>query len=213
MSKSVEIEAKIIIPKSIYQKLCQDFYNKSNFSQENYYFDTDNGLLQTKNISCRVRLLNDHAEQTLKVPNSNSIQQDFHEAIEINDYLSLSKGQSLIAIGKKTIPNVSFDGSVGHYLNSHFGKNCKLHLQTYSETQRILAIGPKNCELTLDNNIYPDGYQDFELEIENSDSKLITTVLEDLKSKYQIIETPKNTNQSKIGRAFKHRIKIKRIKE
>ncbi|RMC24950.1 MULTISPECIES: CYTH domain-containing protein [unclassified Lactobacillus] len=208
MSENTEIEAKIIIPKSIYQKLCQDFFNKSNFTQENYYFDTDNGLLQTKRISCRVRLFNDRAEQTLKVPNPNPIQQDFHEAIEINDYLSLPKGQSLIAVDKKATQLVSFEGNVGNYLNSHFGKNCKLHVQTYSKTQRILAIGPQNCELTFDNNIYPDGYQDFELEIENSDSKLIATVLKDLKSEYNINEIPQNTNQSKIGRAFKHRVKI-----
>ena len=37
--------------------------------------------------------------------------------------------------------------------------------------------GPQNCELTLDATSYPDNYQDFELEIENTNPALIQTVL------------------------------------
>lgn len=207
MSVNNEIEAKIILPEKIYQQLRADSTIKNQFNQENYYFDTDKGLLKKNNISCRIRLFATHAEQTLKVPNPHPVQKEYHEAVEINDDLVLKKAQELVNLGEKK-ETISFNGQVGQFLKKHFDTAYELHLQTYSKTNRSLTSGPQGCELTFDANTYPDGYQDFELEIENADSKLIESVLTKLKKKYHIIQNSSNTNQAKIARAFKHRGKI-----
>ena len=207
MSKNNEIEAKIILPKTIYHKLCQDFAAKSCFKQENYYFDTKDGLLKENHISCRIRLFADHAEQTLKVPNNDPVQHKFHEAIEINDELKLAEAKAMVKNGSKNLP-ISFKYSVGDYLNKHFSDHLILNLQTFSKTKRILANGPENCELTFDDSTYPDNYEDFEIEIENPNPQLIAQVLLDLKKKYHFTQNSANTNQAKIARAYKHRAKI-----
>lgn len=207
MSKNNEIEAKIILPEKTYRQLCADLNIKSRFNQENYYFDTNDALLQKNDISCRIRLFATHAEQTLKVPNSHPIQQKYHEAVEINDNLVLNDAKKLVELDGKSEP-INFSGHVGQFLQSHFDAANKLRLQTFSKTNRILAEGPRSCELTFDANQYPDGYKDFELEIENPDPALIKTVLAELTKKYHIIQNDSNTNQAKIARAFKHRVKI-----
>ena len=207
MSQNNEIEAKIILPKAIYLKLCHDFPLKHSFNQENYYFDTSDGLLKQSNISCRIRLFADHAEQTLKVPNKNPIQKDFHEAIEINDSLKLNETKAFIKRGAAGSP-IIFKYSAGKYLNQKFSQKLNLHLQTYCKTHRILANGPKNCELTFDDNTYPDNYEDFELEIENCNPDLIAETLAKLKKEYQFTQNYANTNQAKIARAYIHRVRI-----
>ncbi|KJY57090.1 CYTH domain-containing protein [Lactobacillus melliventris] len=207
MSKNNEIEAKIILPKTIYHKLCQDFAAKSCFKQENYYFDTKDGLLKQNHISCRIRLFADHAEQTLKVPNNDPVQHKFHEAIEINDELKLAEAKAMVKNGSKNLP-ISFKYSVGDYLNKRFSDHLILNLQTFSKTKRILANGPENCELTFDDSTYPDNYEDFEIEIENTNPQLIAQVLLDLKKKYHFTQNSANTNQAKIARAYKHSAKM-----
>ena len=207
MSQNNEIEAKIILPKAIYQKLCHDFPIKHSFDQENYYFDSDDGLLKQNNISCRIRLFTDHAEQTLKVPNTNPVQQNFHEAIEINDSLKLDEAKALIKHVAKGSP-IIFKYSVGEYLDQKFSQKLKLYLQTFCKTHRILANGPKNCELTFDDNIYPDNYEDFELEIENRNPDLIAQILAKLKIEYKFTQNSTNTNQAKIARAYIHGVRI-----
>ncbi len=100
----------------------------------------------------------------------------------------------------------TFQGNIGHYLNEHFKQEQKdLALFTWSKTRRILMNGPKNAELTLDATSYPDGYQDFELEIENTNPKLIGQVQQVLEYDYDFSQTSTNTNQSKIARANAHR--------
>lgn len=207
MSKNNEIEAKIILTKEIYQRLCADFPVKSSFNQENYYFDSNNGVLKKANISCRIRLFDDHGEQTLKVPNQNPVQRKYHEATEINDKLTLQDAQILINKAQRAT-HFDFKGSVGTFLQDNFAKGTVFNLQTFSKTHRILARGPRDCELTFDDNTYPDDYEDFELEIENPNPDLIKTVLAILQRKYGFSQTPDETNQAKIARAFKHRVKM-----
>ena len=207
MSENNEIEAKIILPKTAYSQLYTSFPVKSDFKQENYYFDTNNGLLKQAHISCRIRLFEDHAEQTLKIPGKNPIQHHYHQAIEINDDLKLEKAQDLL---KKTEEKgkITFTGSVGDYLKKHFGSETNLCLQTFSKTHRILAQGPQNCELTFDDTKYPDGFEDFELEIENDNPALIESTLSLLKQQYGLVQNSANTNRAKIARAFSHRGKM-----
>lgn len=205
MTKNREIEAKTILKESVYNQLKFAFTKKADFIQENYYFDTPNWDLKNHNIGLRIRIFSDHAEQTMKVPDTRPTQKKFHEVIEINDNLALAKAHELIKqaqAGKK----FSFTGNIGQYLHEHFaGLQTQLKLFTWSKTRRILANGPKNCELTLDATSYPDQYQDFELEIENTDPALIKEVQAQLEKDFSFKQTKNNTNQNKIARATAHR--------
>ncbi len=206
MSKNREIEAKTIINKNTYEEIKNAFPHKADFKQENYYFDTANWTLKEHNIGLRIRIFANHAEQTMKVPDTRPVQQKFHEVIEINDDLPLNRAQELVKKAKEG-KNLLFSGNVGQYLDSHFAAiKDKLNLFTWSKTRRILANGPQNCELTLDATNYPDAYQDFELEIENTDPALIKKVQTELETKYNFKQTAANTNQNKIARAMAHRL-------
>ncbi|BDR60218.1 CYTH domain-containing protein [Lactobacillus xylocopicola] len=206
MTQSNEIEAKVLLPEKTYHKLCTAFARKSMFNQANYYFDTANGLLKTKRISCRIRLFSDRGEQTLKVPSTNPTQEDFHEAVEVTDELSVQEATSLVERAQHT-GSLSFSRTVGDYLRQHFDQT-NLPLQTFSKTHRTLVNGPQNCELTLDETQYPDGYTDFELEIENTDPDLIKLVFQQLQKTYDFSAADTKINQAKIARAFRHRAKI-----
>ena len=204
MSKNREIEAKTLLHRETYQKIVNDFPVKSDFVQENYYFDTPDKLLKKHHISLRIRIYSDHAEQTMKVPDPNPVQRNYHEVIEINDNLTHAQAKELVA--KK---HFAFHGNIGQYLNAHFAKEQDaLSLFTWSKTRRILMNGPQDCELTLDATSYPDGYEDFELEIENDDPVLITKVLTILESTYNFKQDSSNTNKSKIFRASAHKNNI-----
>lgn len=201
MSKNLEIEAKTLLHQNIYQKIIKGFPIKSDFVQENYYFDTPNDLLKNHRISLRIRIYADQAEQTMKVPDPNPIQNNFHEVIEINDNLTHSDAEKLVAQKKFT-----FQGNIGQYLSNHFAsEQANLALFTWSKTRRILLNGPQNCELTLDATEYPDGFKDYELEIENTDPALINQVQLLLEQKFDFKQNNSNTNQSKIARASAHR--------
>lgn len=204
MSKNREIEAKTLLHRETYQKIVNDFPVKSDFVQENYYFDTPDKLLKKHHISLRIRIYSDHAEQTMKVPDLNPVQRSYHEVIEINDNLTHAQAKELVA--KK---HFAFHGNIGQYLTAHFAKEQNaLSLFTWSKTRRILMNGPQDCELTLDATSYPDGYEDFELEIENDDPVLITKVLAILESTYNFKQDSSNTNKSKIFRASAHKNNI-----
>ncbi|KRL91567.1 CYTH domain-containing protein [Lactobacillus kalixensis] len=206
MSKNREIEAKTILDKNVYKEMKSAFPIKSNFIQENYYFDTPNKILKEHKISLRIRIYADHAEQTMKVPDLRPIQEKFHEVIEINDDLPLDKAKELVKQAKDK-NMFTFQGNIGQYLSKHFTNQQKdLQLFTWSKTNRTLSTGPKDCELTLDATSYPDGYSDYELEIENTNPALIKEVLLKLEADFGFKQTVENTNQNKIARASIHRI-------
>ncbi|MGQ5709323.1 CYTH domain-containing protein [Lactobacillus sp. PSON] len=203
MSKNREIESKTILNKNVFDELVNAFLVKEDFIQKNYYFDSPNQVLKNNRIAGRIRIFSDKAEQTLKVPEKNPLQVKFHEVIEINDKLEVRDADSLVKQAEAG-QAIQFTGSVGAYLSKHFADQIFL-LQTWSKTHRRLLIGPQNCELTLDETTYPDGYSDYELEIENSDPALIKKVLIQLDKEYHFKQAADRTNQSKIGRAFAHR--------
>lgn len=205
MSKNREIEAKTLLAAPVFQSIKKAYPAHSDFKQANYYFDTPEEVLKKHHISLRVRIFARHAEQTMKVPDLQPVQHKFHEVIEINDPLPLAAAKELVAKAEKqAVP--TFRGSVGQYLQQHFSKEKRcLRLFTWSKTHRILATGPQNCELTLDQTAYPDGYQDYELEIENKQPTIIKKVQRALEAKYHFRQTAENSNQNKIGRASKHR--------
>ena len=59
--------------------------------------------------------------------------------------------------------------------------------------------------MTLDLTEFPDGYYDFELEIENDDPDTIKKVLSELEKQFNFTANKENTNQSKVQRAWEHK--------
>lgn len=206
MSKNREIESKTILDETTFKQILAAFPIKEDFTQSNYYFDSSNYILRRHEIAGRIRIFENSAEQTLKVPEIDPIQVKFHEVIEINDKLEVGHANSLVKQAKVGHP-LQFNGSVGAYLSKHFAGQI-FSLQTWSKTHRRLLKGFDNCELTLDSTTYPDGYIDYELEIENTDPALIKKVLIQLEKEYHFKQAANITNQSKIGRAFAHKNKV-----
>ena len=208
MTKNVEIESKTLLDKNTYEKIRQAFVAKSDFIQENYYFDTPDFTLKNNNASLRIRLLVNNAEQTLKVKEDQPKQNNYHEVVEINDVLSLARAEQMVHAAADN-EHFTFGGDAGNYVEEHFGKEAANTLQmfSWSKTRRMIINGPQNCDLTLDLTEFPDGYYDFELEIENEDPATIKKVLDELETQFDFKSTKENTNQNKVSRSFEHRIK------
>ncbi len=205
MKNSLEIEAKTLLPVSVYQKLITAFPVKERFWQTNYYFDTSDHLLHKQSAGLRIRCYHDSAEQTLKVKDQTPVQRKYHEVIEITDKLSVSEARKLLDAARKG-EKVPFEGKVKAYLDQNFGTPFipKLSIFASSKTDRLLSDGPDHCELTLDATTYEDHFTDYELEIENPNPDQIKKTLTQLQKAYHFNSTKQNTNQNKVARAEKH---------
>lgn len=200
MSKEREIEAKYLLPKQAYDKIIASFANKQTFQQSNYYYDTMARQLRQHMCGLRIRVFDDHAEQTLKVPDPNKIQDNYHEVLEITDPLTLDQAQAFL---KKDHP--VFVGQVGRYLAEHF-PGLQLQQVSWSKTERHQLDGPQHCELTLDHTGYPDGFGDYELEIENVSPVTIKQASDFLQNKYHFTPSQATSNKNKADRAWQHRM-------
>lgn len=213
MSKNLEIESKTLLDEETYKKMRDAFTAKSDFIQKNYYFDTPDFDLKNSDASLRIRILVDHAEQTIKVKETNPKENKYSERIEINDLLSVAQAEQMTQSAEQMTQSAYegtfflFGGDVGDYLQKYYSNEAihSLKLISWSQTRRILATGPENCELTLDLTEFPDGYYDFELEIENDDPATIKKVLAELEKQFNFKVNKENTNQSKVQRAWEHK--------
>jgi uncharacterized protein YjbK len=204
MSENQEIEAKYLLTSELYQQLLHAFPSKQSFSQANYYYDTPDFNLRAHFCGLRIRTFKDHAEETMKVPDPAKLQNKFHEVMEINDKLALQTAKDLVKEHKLLLT-----GQVGAYLKHHFADSIAgLQQFSWSKTQRCLVNGPSNCELTLDETQYPDGWVDFELEIENHNPQTIQRVSELLQQQFNFHPGQNECNQNKIDRATQHRLSI-----
>ena len=203
MSKNIEIESKILLSQKLYQQIITSFTPKNQFEQSNYYFDNQQQTLKKDAISLRIRLYHDHAEQTLKVNPSHKKQNNFQEVIEINDDLTLAEAKYLVNQAQQIMTT----GQIANYLQQNYNATLisTLKPQTWSQTNRTLLDGPYHCELTLDKTCYPDGYSDYEMEIENPDPATVQKVLDQLKEQFNLTYDDDQINQSKIKRAYLHK--------
>lgn len=198
MSKNREIEAKVALDQASYEAIVAAYPVKSDFKQSNHYFDTPDKQLKEDHSALRIRCFTDRAEETIKVP-VKKLQETYHESLEINDDLTLPEAEDFLKKGRP-----SLTGNVGQYLLEHYpDKASQLALFSWSKTRRILLDGPKGCELTLDQTSYPDGYQDWEMEIENDSPAAIKEALAEIKTRFNLPVKSAN-NQSKIARASLH---------
>ncbi|GHV98432.1 adenylate cyclase [Lactobacillus nasalidis] len=198
MSKNREIEAKVALDQKSYAAIIAAYPVKSDFKQSNHYFDLPDWQLKADHSALRIRCFSDRAEETIKVP-IQKLQQTYHESLEINDDLTLAQAEQLLKDGRPDL-----DGSVGKYLKEHYpDRTDQLRLFSWSKTHRTLLAGPNGCELTLDHTSYPDGYQDWEMEIENDSPAAIKEALAEIKRRFSL-EVKSANNQSKIARASQH---------
>ena len=206
MSKNLEIESKTLLGKETYKKIRAAFSPKADFIQRNYYFDTPDFDLKNSDASLRIRILVDHAEQTIKVKDANPRENKYSERIEINDLLSVAQAEQMVKSSHEGTFFL-FGGDVGDYLQKHYSNEAihSLKLISWSQTRRTIINGPENCELTLDLTEFPDEYYDFELEIENDDPNIIKKVLAELEKQFNFKVNKENTNQSKVKRAWEHK--------
>lgn len=62
----VEFEKKCILTKMEYEKLCSVYSKCKEYTQINYYYDTDDGAYNKKGITCRIRKKGNRYKATIK---------------------------------------------------------------------------------------------------------------------------------------------------
>ena len=185
MSKNLEIESKTLLDKETYEKMRAAFTAKSDFIQKNYYFDTPDFDLKNSDTSLRIRIFVDHAEQTIKVKETNLKEKKYSERVEINDLLSVAQAEQMTQSSYEG-DFFLFGGDVGNYLQKHYSHEATLSLKLiyWIQTRRIIANGQ---------------------EIENDDPDTIKKVLSELEKQFNFTANKENTNQSKVQRAWEHK--------
>lgn len=124
-----ELEKKLLLTRDEYECLSEHFrYNDPHIGkpirQINYYFDTDNLLMNRQNITCRVRLKDGKYKATMKIhmPNSNC--------------------------------STEIDMTPPHSISENIFTEMGLKLQGELVTERTLLIKSDEYEVVLDKNQY-----------------------------------------------------------
>jgi len=156
MSNAIEIEAKVLVNKSDYEKLVAEFKNYGIYSQTNYYIDSDDGILRKNGIALRVREKKGLYEMTLKTPLS-------HGLLEKN--CVWTKEIFLSFQNNGSFP----EGDIKHFLTMMDIDIDTLHIQTSLTTKRI-DVPYEGGKLSIDENTY-SGFTDYEIELEHNNER------------------------------------------
>lgn len=154
MSDNIEIEAKVLINESQYEKAVEYLQDEPyhRFIQVNYYIDSEDRTLYKIGCSMRIRK-KDNYELTLKIPMSEGLLEK-SQIITNEEYKTFAK--------KKIFP----EGDIKKFLMILGMKIEKLAILTSLSTDRIeLPYG--EGVLCVDKNTY-NGQTDYELEMEHS---------------------------------------------
>lgn len=154
MSQELEIEFKNLLIEKEYLRLLDFFEAKETdfFTQENYYYDTNEGLMRQLRSGLRIRMLPLKAEQTLKTPLGQHL-------LETTDTLTHAEAKQLI--DKKTIKK---GGAVEKKLIEMHVPIKALSCFGSLKTVRFEKEFPDGL-LVLDKSSY-EGQIDYELEFE-----------------------------------------------
>jgi len=134
-----EYEKKIILTKDEYLSIFLSMCNYSPLeTQTNYYFDTEDLLMNKKGITCRIRAKDGKYKATVK--NHSVAHPDCSFEVDL-------------------IEKTEFDPQIFNV----FG----IHYQGELVTERVIIYKDSCCKIVLDRNEYLD-YTDFELEVEYS---------------------------------------------
>ncbi|MGM9904083.1 hypothetical protein A5844_002137 [Enterococcus sp. 10A9_DIV0425] len=187
MSETLEIEFKTLLTKKEYQRLI-DYYQLSDdlfHVQTNVYFDTPDLQLRKKNCGLRIRLLDDHAEYTLKTP----VQEG---KLETTD--TYTPTQIHMILEQQTLP---LSGAV-------FQKLTELSVDP-TQLIRLGELTTKRAELSIDEGLlaidesWGQQLHDYELELEVADAKQGEFAFERLLKHFAL---PYRPAKNKIQRMF-----------
>ena len=176
-----EQEFKALIAADQALKLQQHYPFAAAFAQTNRYFDTPDGKLRQAGCGLRIRHLPDHSEQTLKVPSGPD-----RQLLEYTDHLT---GDALAA-----------GGQVAAKLRQLGIAWSTLRPFAEATTTRRLSSQPAGL-LTLDHTRYPDGFSDWEVELEYHDAQAAQAFWTALAERHHLASTPPI---NKIQRAKQH---------
>ena len=157
MSTNLELEIKSMRTKDDYEKLITLLGADKIYEQVNYYIDTKNRLLVSKNCGLRIRTKGDEIELTLKVPQGEG-------KLEINQ--QISNKQLKLMESKNIFP----EGEIKHYIANVLGvKIDSLYILGKLITKR-LDLPFKTSLLSIDESFY-NGIYDYEIESEDNSIK------------------------------------------
>jgi uncharacterized protein YjbK len=191
MPINVENEFKTTITSDQATALINAYSWNDPFTQTNTYFDTAKHALRNQKCAARIRVFSDHAEQTLKVLARTTPR----KVLEYTDPLTLPQAAELVQAGKMATP-----GTVAcqtHVLGVDIDS---LHAFASATTTRRQLPSTTGL-LVLDSTTYPDGFTDWELEMEYTDFELAKPYFTEIIQKFGIVKQPVT---SKIARATAH---------
>ena len=191
MTQTIEREFKVSLTEQQFKQLQAAYPWPTPFTQTNYYYELPQNELQRRHMGLRTRLYQDHAEQTLKVPQAGATR----ALLEITDKMPLATAQKLV--DQQTI---QADQQIAKYLEAIGIDWSALFIWGQATTERqVLTLA--SGRLTLDQTTYPDQAADYELELEFDDVALAKAFFQDIIKRFKLAQTaPLN----KIQRARNH---------
>lgn len=161
MQTNLEIEYKTLLSLSEYELLAQQFSQVAPIRQTNYYWDTPDLKLRGNKLSLRIRMFQDAAEMTLKIPQKVG-------NLEHNISLTIQNAKAILAA--KGLPqNQAEIMPILDMLKEYpvsLSAITVLGSLTTERRETTTAIGL----MALDKNNY-SGKTDYELELEVTDAQ------------------------------------------
>jgi glutathione S-transferase len=156
MAANIEIEAKVLISLTDYQKMVKTY--EANFSKEydqyNYYIDTKDFKLKALGIGLRIRLFEGSYMLTLKAPLAEGL---------------LEKDQDIKKVNYDTLAdkNLFPEGNIKEFIKMIGITPDDLKILCSLKTHRIeIDDGDNTRKISLDKNEY-NGIVDYEIELES----------------------------------------------
>ena len=147
MKSSIEIEFKTLLSEEEYNRMIKKFELEDNiFTQENYYFDTDDFYIRNNKLGLRIRHKNNTWKVTMKKP--------------CDDYLC----EYSIILSEDEALNYIKNG----FSLKEFGYDLLVNFKAKNVTERAI-VSYKNGNLFFDKCSY-NGIVDYEIEYEADDS-------------------------------------------
>lgn len=191
MAVNIEREFKTLITAQQAEALLAKFAFHRPYTQTNTYYDTKDKRIGKQKCALRIRQFADHAEQTIKV----LAQMTPRRVVEYTDDLTPAEAEKLVAAGR-----IKEDGTLACQLRiMGVSVNTVAPFAQATTTRREYPCA--GGLLALDHTEFPDGYSDWELELEYLDIAAAEDFFGALLAEFGIVQ---GDVQSKILRAVRH---------
>lgn len=169
MKTNLEIEYKTLLTIEEFTRIKKHFPFSEPFSQTNVYFDSKNRILFASGVMCRVRIIGENFEFTLKIPKEEGVLELELEldALDLNDH-RVDEILRDYGIGSIDLKEIARSTTQRHTFDDEFGQWCldyskfsegedyeieyELHKENkkayphYVDTLESLSIVPKKAE-------------------------------------------------------------------